>query len=185
MVGTNTRIQVAARKWAGLWAGRACRLASDTGGMAGVEMAVLLLPLLMFTFGVTDVGMLMLTDSVVGEAAAEAARQIRTGELKSNADITAFRTKLCATAVVLPHCAAAIAIDVRSFAGWGSVNWPVPVYAPDGTVTNFSFHLGGASAITTVRVIYTYHVLTPGLSFLVDHVNRAATAVLLTEPYDT
>lgn len=148
-----------------------------------MELAVVLLPLLTLTFGVIDSGMLLYTDAVVNGAVQDAARAVRTGQLRNATDFTAFRQKICDRLMGVLSCDK-LAIDVRSFASWSAVTWPTPQYNPDGTIKNFGFQLGGASAITVVRVIYPYSVLTPGLTFTVDHLDRTATIVMLTEPFE-
>lgn len=154
----------------------------DERGAVAVEFAPILLPLLILTFGIFDGAMLMFTDAVVSGAASGAARDIRTGALRSASDLGAFRQRVCAGTLGLLDCGK-LAVDVRSYATWSAVTWPEPQFAPDGTVSNFGFSPGGASAITVVRVVYPYQVLTPGLSFAVDHLNRTATAVMRTEPF--
>lgn len=158
------------------------RAAAEERGSVAVEFAGILLPLVILTMGIFDGAMLMFTDSVVSGAANEAAREIRTGALRSALDVGAFRKKVCDGTMKLLDCGK-LAIDVRSFPSWSAVIWPVPQIAEDGTVSNFGFSLGGASAITIVRVIYPYQVLTPGLTFAVDHLNRSATVVMRTEPF--
>jgi Flp pilus assembly protein TadG len=158
------------------------RLHRSGQGTATVELATVFLPLMILTFSAFDSAMLMFTDALVTSAVHDAAREIRTGQLRNASDYATFRQKVCDRTLHFLDCSK-LAIDVRSFASWPSVSWPAPQIAEDGSVSNFDFQLGGARAITVVRAVYLYRVLTPGLSFAVDHLNRMATSVLVTEPF--
>lgn len=161
------------------------RLRCSRGAVA-IEYAAVLLPTLAFFFGSFEVAMKTLSETVLLGALQNAARQIRTGEIQTAADYTQFRQMLCSGGAGLIDCDK-IVLDVRTFAEFTDIAWPPPEYDEEGNITNYGFAPGGAKAITTIKVLYTYEYMTPGLAIFTHGGSREMpiehTLVMKTEPF--
>ena len=158
-------------------------------GSVGIEYAFVVMPFLMLLLGILEVGLAMFVSTQLQGATAEAARQIRTGNIQNNADpVTAFRDLLCDGLVAAVECDERLVMDVRSFDSFGDVVFP-SFYDATGQAEGTEFSAGGAGQTVLVRVAYNWTIMTPFLAtFLANdgddgRIMNAAT-VFRNEPFD-
>jgi hypothetical protein len=117
-----------------------------------------------------------------------AARQIRTGNIQQSDDpLKEFTDLLCLNLNSIINCTS-VAIDVRTFPDFGSIDRP-PLIDEDGEPANENFDPGTAGDVVLVRVAYRYHVVTPLLSELFNtggggYIDLYAAAAFQNEPYE-
>ncbi len=173
-------------------------LLRQRSGSATVEFALVAIPFIALTFALLETSVLMFNQSLVQGAVLSAARQIRTGQLQAGPGtspsqqasvLSTFQTAVCNDigAAINLTCAN-LFFDVRTFASFGSISIPAPIFDGQGNVTNTSFNTGGSAGIVTVRVIYVATPITPGLSSLLgagagQPLTITYTVVLRNEPF--
>ena len=156
-------------------------------GVTALEAAFILPVFFGFCFGFLETAMLYFNASVLEGRVADAARQIRTGNVQSAADpVAKFREILCGGPLALIKCND-IVIDVRNFSTFGTITYPA-IYDDDGDPTNAVFQPGAAGAIVSVRVTYRWHLMTPFLGLLLADTSNdtkliGAADIFRTEPY--
>lgn len=156
-------------------------------GVTAVEFALVAPPFLMILFGTLETSIMYFTATTMEGEVQVAARQVRTGNVQSSDDpLEAFRDLLCANLGNLIACDS-IAIDVRTFPDFGSLDRP-PLIDEDGNPQNETFDPGEGGAVVLVRIAYRYPMYTPFLSELIGsgsgHYDMYAAAAFQNEPYD-
>ena len=164
------------------------RRASD-GAMA-VEFAIVATPFLALMFGILDLGLVFLVSTTLQNAADEASRKIRTGELQTTGGTAStFKTAVCSEMSWLGSgCSSSVFVDVQTFSTFAGVSITDPTTngAFDNTKTQFS--TGGSESIVLVRVYYEWGLMAPlmntGLKNLANGKRLiSATATFRNEPY--
>jgi len=155
------------------------RLGRDRDGSVVIEFALLLPPFVLLILAVLEIGLLMLTDIMVQNAAGYAARQLRTGVVQTAPDPEGlFRTLLCDRAEPFLDCDT-LTYDVRSYPTFADVAPPAgdPGFSP-----------GGPRAITVVEVRRDYRFFTPlvGAALGAESNTRTlvSTVIVKGEPWD-
>lgn len=158
-------------------------------GAAAMEFAFVVMPFLLLLMGVIEVGLAMFVSTQIQGATAEAARQIRTGNVQGASDpIVAFRDLLCDGLVAAVECDERLVMDVRAYDSFGNVVFP-SFYNAGGEAEGTEFAAGGAGQTVLVRVAYNWTIVTPFLAtFLANdgddgRIMNAAT-VFRNEPFD-
>ena len=101
------------------------RLFVRDDGAVALEFAFVVMPFLLLLMGVIEVGLAMFVSTQLQGATAEAARQIRTGNIQAGADPeTAFRDLLCDGLVAAVECDERLVLDVRAYNSFGEVVFP-------------------------------------------------------------
>ena len=160
----------------------------DNGSVA-LEFAFVITPFLLLLMGVIEVGLAMFVSTQLQGATAEAARQIRTGNIQAGADPeTAFRDLLCEGLVAAVECDERLVMDVRAYNSFGEVDFP-SFYDATGEAEGAEFSAGGAGQTILVRVAYNWTIVTPFLAtFLANDGDdgriTTAAAVFRNEPFD-
>jgi Flp pilus assembly protein TadG len=167
-----------------------------TSGAAALEFSIIVLPFAALSFAIIETCMMMFTSAVVQGALAEAARDVRTGQISappgtSQSQIATieqtFANQVCNDTFGQVDCSG-LYFDIRSFASFGAISLPDPVFDSEGAITNTSFDTGGSGQIVTVRVIYVWHTITPGLNYLLgagasQNYTMQYTVVMQNEPF--
>lgn len=162
-------------------------LLRDKSGSAVIEFALVTPPFLLLLVGTLEVSVMFFTSAVIEGATTEAARQIRTGQIQSEADpLVAFQSGLCDALYNVIDCTE-VAFNVQTFANFGAVSMPIEV-DEDGEIINTGFAPGGSGAITVVRAIYRWDFITPLISNAIPaglggHL-LVSTVAFQNEPYD-
>ena len=158
-------------------------------GSVGMEFAFVVMPFLLLLMGVIEVGLAMFVSTQLQGATAEAARQIRTGNIQAGEDPEdAFRDLLCDGLVAAVACDERLVMDVRAYDSFGEVVFP-SFYDAGGQAEGNEFSAGGAGQTVLVRVAYNWTIVTPFLAtFLANdgddgRIMNAAT-VFRNEPFD-
>lgn len=139
---------------------------SDEGGAAAIEFAIVALPFLMLLGGIISVCLYYFQISTIENAAWQAARAIRTGQLQqSSGSYTglttdaqrkdAFKAAFCAKAVGLPNCAAKSVVIVQSSTAFSGISQPS--CTSSGSMisqTSATFTPGQTSSVVLVTVCY-------------------------------
>jgi hypothetical protein len=143
-------------------------LMRDRRGMMAVEFALVGPPFLLLLLAVIELGLTLLTQSVLDGSARDAARLIRTGQVQANVDpIGFFQSRLCADMSVVPFlsdCGSKALFAVQQFANFGSVAFtPCTKNANSNASggTACTFNPGQAGQVIGVRVSYPRTYLIP------------------------
>ncbi len=155
---------------------------ADKGSVA-VELALVATPFFMLLFGVIELALIFLVSSSLENAAAQAARTIRTGQLQSggSANAAAFKTAICNNFGWLQSdCSANLYVDVRTFATFQSVAAPQPLVNGNFDPSGLAFTPGGPGDIVVVRAYYQWPLIAPMMSQALQQLNGGK--ALLTAP---
>ncbi len=140
------------------------RWRGDKDGATAVEFAFVAFPFFVMLAGLIEVACIFIVSTVLEHGAAEAARNIRTGEFQSGtATLDQFETDICNSMANLFDCKNKISIDVRSdFASFAATDDPSPLDNDDKfDDSSFEFEAGGRNDIVVVRVFYQWSLFTP------------------------
>ena len=167
------------------------RFANEKGGHVALEMALVATPFFMLLFGIIELALIFLVSSSLENAAAQAARTIRTGQLQSGqaANAAAFKTTICNNFGWLQSdCTSNLYVDVRTFSTFQSVTAPQPVVNGNFDPSSLTFTPGGPGDIVVVRAYYQWPLIAPMMSQALQQLNGGkalitATAAFRNEPY--
>ncbi|HEX8234086.1 MAG TPA: TadE/TadG family type IV pilus assembly protein [Caulobacteraceae bacterium] len=167
------------------------RFAKARGGATAVEFALIATPFFLLMMGVIELSLAFLLSTSLENATSEAARKIRTGEMqtKGGATATTFRNDVCASLGWLAaDCPAKLAVDVRTFQTFASVNMPSPVSNGTFNPGALMFQAGGPNDIVVVRAYYRWSLFTPLVGQAMEQMNDGSmlvvsTATFRNEPY--
>lgn len=138
------------------------RFAKDDTGSAAIEFGFVALPFFVLMFAAIDFGLMRFATSTLENAVADAARQIRTGQVAANGTTAAqFRAMVCNNILMIMNCDQRLAIDVRVFNSFSNVNFPAAVDGNGNLTGAFQYQTGGAGDIVLVRAFYAWPLLTP------------------------
>jgi Flp pilus assembly protein TadG len=156
---------------------RACCDRDD--GVAAVEFALVAFPFLFLLFVILETGWFFVLAILIEGAAAEGARQVRTGVVQSApTPATDLQTRVCDNVFFLIGCGDLI-IDVNSSVDFTNIVLP-SLPATQGGAT---FTPGGPGSIVVVRVIYNWSFLTPFLQDVINIKQMVSTVAFRNEPY--
>lgn len=136
----------------------------DRSGAAAVEFALIATPFFMLLFGILEIALIFFASAVIEDGVAEAAREIRTGQIQTEGQSEAdFRAIICAQINTVADCGR-LRVDVRRFDNFSSSEMSAPTDA-DGELddSNFTFEPGDAGDVVVVRVFYDWPLLGPGM----------------------
>ncbi len=142
-------------------------------------------------FGIMEIGLVFVTDSVLDNATAESARLVRTGEASASSMTGAqFKTQLCnRMSIFSGDCPSRASVDVRTLPQFRNATPPDPMTS--GTTFDESvltYVTGQPGDLVLVRVWYRHPLVTPflaqALSRLKDgNARLMATTAFRNEPY--
>ena len=161
-------------------------------GVAAIEFAMIVMPLMMLIVGIVEVGLFFAAGSVLEGASNEAARGIRIGQTQLAGDPEAtFAESFCDHASKMIDCDRVqyevINIAEGTFAASDGYE---PAYDADGNLIPQPFSAGNANDIIMIRAIYRHEFFTPWMGELMTgDINRnwmdhMSTVVLKSEPYE-
>jgi Flp pilus assembly protein TadG len=161
----------------------------DNAGAAAVEFAIVGSTFVLMVLAAFEFGYMLFVQSILDNAARDAARLIRTGQVQVTADPNStFQTLLCADVGSLIGCGNLI-YQAQIFSDWNSaqttMNTP-PTRDKNGNLVSAGFNAGVAGQIMVVTVTYNYPFFTPLIGSMMSSTNSAflmATVVFQNEPY--
>ena len=169
---------------------RLARLKQDDKGATAVEFAMVVGPFIFLLFGIIEVGLLFFTTFSVENATEQAARLIRTGQVKTN-NMTAaqFKTQVCNRMPGYVDCINKVRVDVQSFASFATVAAPsgLDVNGNLNNATQFAPGNGGDIVLVTVFFEYELAAFTPMLNLSnmsSNHRLIQAAAIFRNEPFN-
>lgn len=172
--------------------GRARRFLIRLGesGVAAVEFALIGMAYLMMVLGAVEVGYMVFLQGVLDNAARDAARQIRTGQVQVAADPqSTFSNLLCGDVAWLIPCGSLL-YQAQAFWQWSEASTGMSTALTrqaSGSLQSAGFNAGSPGEIVVVTVTYNYPFFTPWMASLLGGGYGAAlltsTVVFQNEPY--
>jgi Flp pilus assembly protein TadG len=175
--------------------------ARSRAGSAAIEFALIAPVFFLFLFGIIETGVLFFAQSSLTNATEDAARQVRTGQLKGTLTADEIRQAVCngiassaddtkPGLMSWTTCMTTLQVDMRVFDGFAGAGYP-NVIKPDGSldVNNMTIQASDACKVVLLRAYYPWTILTPFLSHLMSNmpsgtqVLLGAAAAFRTEPY--
>ena len=172
----------------------------DEAGVTSIEFAIVSMPFLLLLFGIISVSVYYFTNFTIENAAWQASRAIRTGQLQqgqgaytgtvtSDDRKKAFKKALCSYVPMFLDCESKAVIIVQSNANFGSITQPS--CATNGVLTNdatASFDTGNASSVVLITVCYPWATGSKLPFFKLGNLQGGAvlmqaSVALRTEPY--
>lgn len=163
----------------------------DRRGVTAIEFGLIATPFFFMLIGIIEMALMFTSQSLLEASTTQAARQIRTGQIQqAGGDMEqAFRTLVCDFAEVLIPCddIQFQVMNINSFQD--AEDFPPPTYDEDGNLEDQGFDPGGSDDIVMIRVAYSYPIITPLMSEVLNndggtHRRMISTIVLQTEPYE-
>lgn len=168
------------------------RFGRANAGASAVEFALIAPLFFLFLFGIIELALVFLLSTSMENATSVASRMIRTGQHQTGGgSATSFKQNLCANLGWLAaDCASKLAVDVRTFQTFDSVNMPSPVSNGNYDPSNMMFQAGGPHDIVVVRAYYQWGFITPLIGQAMQQLSNgsmlvATTHVFRNEPYGT
>ena len=173
--------------------GHGRRRADNCSGSAAIQFAIIAPVLLLFLFGIIETGVLFFGQSSLQNAANDAARLVRTGQLQGNGMTqTQYIATVCnemSGLISSSSCNNNLLVDMQAFSTFASAQY-TNVLKQDGAVdqNKLQFAAGSACDIVLVRVFYPWTIMTPFMAPLLQnmpngqHLMTAAQA-FRNEPY--
>lgn len=164
------------------------RRLGDESGATAVEFALVAPLFFAIVYAILELGVMMLAGLLLEDAAADAARVLRTGQVQASGDpLVAFRTEVCRDLLGMIDCAS-LGTDVRSFPSFSAVSLPPVTFDADGNPTNLQFAPGAAREIMTIRLVYRWDFALPFMARLYGGEDGSrllmTTTVVKGEPWD-
>ncbi|HVH79068.1 MAG TPA: TadE/TadG family type IV pilus assembly protein, partial [Stellaceae bacterium] len=142
----------------------------DARGGAAIEFAIVGSAFMLMLLATFEFGYMLFVQSVLDNAARDAARLIRTGQVQTSANPTStFSTLLCNEVGSLIGCGS-IVYQAQTFNDWTSAQTAVNTPATRDSNGNFissGFSAGTMSQIEVITVTYNYPFFTPWVGGLV------------------
>ena len=164
--------------------------AIDASGAAAVEFAIVGSSFMVMLLASFEFGYMLFVQSVLDNAARDAARLVRTGQVQTSSNPTStFSTLLCSDVGSLIGCGSII-YQAQAFNDWTdaqtAVNTP-PTRDSNGNLVSSGFSPGTQGQVLVVTVTYNYPFFTPWIAGLVGGSTKSAlltsTVVFQNEPY--
>lgn len=164
--------------------------ALDASGAAAVEFAIVGSAFMMMLLASFELGFMLFVQSVLDNAARDAARLVRTGQVQTSGNPTnTFSTLLCDEVGSLIGCGN-IVYQAQTFNDWSSaqtaVNTP-PTRDSNGNFVGGGFTPGTQGQIVVVTVTYNYPFFTPWIGQILGGSTNSglmmSTVVFQNEPY--
>jgi Flp pilus assembly protein TadG len=150
------------------------RLLWSDSGDTMLEFAFVAPMLVLLLVMIIDLGMMLVTQSLLNGAAQDASRLIRTGQIYADGNsITPFENQICsdmAPVMSTTNCQSNVVFEVQTFSSFGSVSFTpcTQTSYQSGSGAVCSFSPGAATQIVGVRVTY-------GRSFMISWVGACLT----------
>ena len=160
-------------------------------GTASIEFAIVGSSFMLMLLASFEFGYMLFVQSVLDNAARDAARLVRTGQAQESSNSqTTFQNLLCSDVGALIGCGN-ILYQAQVFNDWSdaqtSVNNGVTRNSSTGNLVSAGFSAGTQGQIVVVTVTYNYPFFTPWIGGLVGNGTNSAflqsTVVFQNEPY--
>ena len=159
-------------------------------GMATVEFGLIGMVYLMMILGALEISYAVFLQVVLDNAARDAARQIRTGQVQvANSPQTTFSTLLCNDVSWLIPCTSLL-YQAQAFWQWSEANTGMSSGISrnsNGSLASAGFNAGSPGEIVVITVTYNYSFFTPWMASLLGGSYGAtlltSTVVFQNEPY--
>lgn len=169
-----------------------CRREARAGSTA-IEFAVIAPVLALFLFGLIETGAIFYFNSMMADAANDAARLLRTGQVQTQSlTKTQYVSRICSemTAMVSSvNCNANLQVDMEAFNSFTNAQYPNVVNA-DGSLNTaaMQFNPGGSCDTVLVRAFYPWPIMTPFMKVLLQNMPHGkylmnAAAAFRNEPF--
>jgi Flp pilus assembly protein TadG len=135
--------------------------ARGTSGSAAIEFAMVA-PIL-FLFGVIETGVIFFAQTMLQNATADTARQIRTGQLSGTLTADQIRANVCSEVNgLVSDCLTGLQVDLRTFTSFSGASYP-SVSNADGSINTGALQVQATSdcAIVLLRTFYPWTIMTP------------------------
>jgi Flp pilus assembly protein TadG len=158
-------------------------------GVSLLEFAIVALPLLVFIFGILEVGLIFWATYELDNATVSAARLIRTGQAQTgNMSQAGMIAQICSQASLLLNCTSQLQLNVQNFPNFASAVAPNPLNAQGGLQTSFPYQPGGPSTVVLVTSFYEWPLVNFATLALLSNLadgNRLlqSSAIFRSEPY--
>jgi Flp pilus assembly protein TadG len=162
----------------------------DDRGAAAVEFGIDGSAFMMMLLACFEFGYMLFIQSVLDNAARDAARLIRTGQVQTSGSPTStYSTLLCNEVGAVIGCGNLV-YQALVFNDWTSAQTSLETpltRSSNGTFTSSGFNPGTAGQIMVVTVAYNYSFFTPWIASLLGSSSNSAglisTVVFQNEPY--
>ena len=165
----------------------------SNAGTTAIEFAFIAPIVGLFFFGMIETGAIYYFDSMMANAADDAARLLRTGQVQvQNLTKTQYIAKVCTemTAMVsTATCKANLQVDMESFNSYTNATYTNVVNA-DGSLKTaaMQFSPGGSCDTVLVRTFYPWTIMTPLMAPLLHNMPHGqylttSAAAFRNEPY--
>jgi Flp pilus assembly protein TadG len=157
-------------------------LRSRRDGVAAVEFSLVALPFFALLVAILETGYFYFLAVQLQGAAAEGARQVRTGVVQqaetTELALADLKTRVCNNVTSI-GCSDLI-FDVRSYLNFEAISeTPPPLILPEDA----AFLPGSAGSTVVVRVAYTWNFVTPFLKTVIDKKQLVSTITFRNEPF--
>jgi Flp pilus assembly protein TadG len=173
------------------------RLIQDERGFEAIEFAIVGPPFILLMLAIVELGLTLLTQTLLDGATRDAARLIRTGQVQSgsttSAQVATFQTLLCSdmsTLLTVATCDSGLMIEANTFATFGAVAFSSCNYNANssGSGTACPFVPGTPKQIVAVQVSYARPSLIPWVAQYLTvggtgFTTLVSTVVFRNEPY--
>jgi len=131
-------------------------------GATAVEFALIAGPFFLLLMGLIEIALFFFASTMIETATAEAAREIRTGQVMVSGDGPGeFRNRICARAGAILDCAR-IQVDVRPVDSFSAAQLGAMIDDDGVDSSGFGFDPGGPGEIIVVRAVYEWPLIAPG-----------------------
>jgi Flp pilus assembly protein TadG len=162
----------------------------DDRGVTLIEFALIMIPFFVIIFGILELGFVFWGTYELENATEDAARLIRTGQIKGNSGAAAFKAQVCNRVAILTRCNEDLRLDVRSFRSFAEIQGsPAEPLDRDGNLqNNFTFSPGGPRSIVLVSTFYRWPLINAITSFTLSNMAGGdrllrASAAFRNEPF--
>jgi Flp pilus assembly protein TadG len=161
-----------------------------TSGSAALEFAMVAPVLFMFLFGVIETGVIFFAQSMLQNATADTARQIRTGQLSGTLTADQIRANVCGEVEgLIGDCLTGLQVDMRAYTSFTGASYPA-VSNADGSINTSALKIQPAAdcAIVLLRTFYPWKIITPLMTPFLQTGSTGtsiitSSAAFRTEPY--
>jgi len=139
------------------------RFARAREGAAAVEFALIATPFIFLLMAIIELALFFFASTIIENAAVDAARHIRTGEVQTTGQNEAgFRETICGRIALIADCAR-LSVDVRTLDSFSGAQLDAPLgEGGELNTQGFVFQPGGPGDVIMVRVFYDWQLFAPG-----------------------
>lgn len=135
----------------------------DDRGTNAVEFALLALPFFGLVLGVIQLGIIFLANQSLDSAIDRAAREIRTGQVRSiETGLPAFRTSVCGNISIIFDCDEVLEISVQSFSSIADTT-SATLYENNSPIITSDYETGNGGDVVVVNAAVSVPVVAGSL----------------------